>query len=104
MDDTSEITETEESQPNTNDVYHTMFADYPDIVGAEQLCEMLGCDEAVVVFCFDKEERSFAVSANYNAGTEYAVVYGSTAAEALAHEICHIFGAYDYYFPSVIDE
>ena len=41
MDDTSEITETEESQPNTNDVYHTMFADYPDIVGAEQLCEML---------------------------------------------------------------
>lgn len=70
----------------------------------EQLCEMLGCDEAVVVFCFDKEERSFAVSANYNAGTEYAVVYGSTAAEALAHEICHIFGAYDYYFPSVIDD
>ena len=41
MDDTSEITETAESQPNTNDVYHTMFADYPDIVGAEQLCEML---------------------------------------------------------------
>lgn len=41
MEDTSEITETEESQPNTNDVYHTMFADYPDIVGAEQLCEML---------------------------------------------------------------
>ncbi len=41
MDDTSEITETAESQPNTNDVYHTMFADYPDIVGAEQLCKML---------------------------------------------------------------
>ena len=41
MEDTSEITETAESQPNTNDVYHTMFADYPDIVGAEQLCEML---------------------------------------------------------------
>ena len=39
MDDTSEIIETEESQPNTNDVYHTMFADYPDIVGAEQLCD-----------------------------------------------------------------
>lgn len=27
MEDTSEIIETEESQPNTNDVYHTMFAD-----------------------------------------------------------------------------
>ncbi len=42
MDDTSEIIETAEGKPNTNDVYHTMFADYPDIVGAEQLCEMFG--------------------------------------------------------------
>lgn len=41
MDDTSETTETAESQPNTNDVYHTMFADYSDIVGVDQLCEML---------------------------------------------------------------
>ena len=70
----------------------------------EQLCSMLECDEAVIVFCFDKEERSFAVSANYSAGTEYAVVYGSTTAESLCHEVCHIFGAYDYYYPAVIED
>ena len=38
MDD---IKETENHQ-NYDDVYRTMFADYPDIVNAEQLCEMLG--------------------------------------------------------------
>lgn len=40
MDENMEIMETQEEQ--TDDVYHTMFADYPDIVGADQLCEMLG--------------------------------------------------------------
>ena len=34
-----EITEVQE-QP-TDDVYHLMFANYPDIVGVDQLCEML---------------------------------------------------------------
>lgn len=32
----------EVQEQQTDDVYHTMFADYPDIVGADQLCEMLG--------------------------------------------------------------
>ncbi len=68
-----------------------------------QLDEMLGCDESAVVFCFDKEERSFALSANYSAGTEFAVVYGKDA-EALPHEVCHLFGAYDYYFPKVVED
>ena len=31
-----------EGNQHTEDVYKTMFADYPDIVGAEQICEMLG--------------------------------------------------------------
>ncbi len=28
-------------EQQTDDLYHTMFADYPDIVGMDQLCEML---------------------------------------------------------------
>ena len=36
-----EIIEISEENQQTKDVYKTMFADYPDIVGAEQLCEML---------------------------------------------------------------
>ena len=38
MDETMEI---QESQQAEDDVYGTMFADYPDIVGVDQLCEML---------------------------------------------------------------
>lgn len=69
----------------------------------DELREMLGCDETAVVFCFDKEERSFAMSAAYSEGSEFAVVYGKTA-DALPHEVCHLFGAYDYYFPDMIEE
>jgi excisionase family DNA binding protein len=38
MDETMEVQERQQAE---NDVYRTMFADYPDIVNAEQLCEML---------------------------------------------------------------
>jgi len=38
MDETMEI---QEHQQAEDDVYRTMFADYPDIVGVDQLCEML---------------------------------------------------------------
>lgn len=31
----------EVQEQQTDDVYHTMFAEYPDIVGVDQLCEML---------------------------------------------------------------
>ncbi len=37
-----EIIEISEENQQTEDVYKTMFADYPDIVGAEQISEMLG--------------------------------------------------------------
>lgn len=38
MDETMEI---QEHQQAEDDVYRTMFADYPDIVDVDQLCEML---------------------------------------------------------------
>jgi excisionase family DNA binding protein len=38
MDETIEI---QEHQQAEDDIYRTMFADYPDIVGVDQLCEML---------------------------------------------------------------
>lgn len=31
----------EMQEQQTDDVYHTMFTEYPDIVGVDQLCEML---------------------------------------------------------------
>ena len=39
MNENMKTMEIQEQQ--TDDVYHTMFADYPDIVGVDQLCEML---------------------------------------------------------------
>ena len=38
MDETMEILEHQQAE---DDIYRTMFADYPDIVGVDQLCEML---------------------------------------------------------------
>ena len=38
IDETMEI---QEHQQAEDDIYRTMFADYPDIVGVDQLCEML---------------------------------------------------------------
>ena len=38
MDETLEIQEHQQAEA---DIYRTMFADYPDIVGVDQLCEML---------------------------------------------------------------
>lgn len=38
MDENIEI---QEHQQAEDDIYRTMFADYPDIVGVDQLCEML---------------------------------------------------------------
>ena len=41
MDDMIETSETSDTEQSNDDVYHTMFAEYPDIVGADQLIEML---------------------------------------------------------------
>lgn len=38
MDETVEV---QEHQQAEDDVYRTMFAEYPDIVGVDKLCEML---------------------------------------------------------------
>ncbi len=39
MNENMKTMEIQEQQ--TDDLYHTMFAEYPDIVGMNQLCEML---------------------------------------------------------------
>lgn len=39
MNENMKTMEIQEQQ--TDDLYHTMFAEYPDIVGMDQLCEML---------------------------------------------------------------
>ena len=58
------------------------------------LMDELGSDEAAIVFVLNREGRSFSSSTE---NTEYTVIFDD--APALYHELCHLFGANDFYFP-----
>lgn len=58
-----------------------------------------GVKEAPVVLCVNRTGRSFAQS---NTGGEHIVLYAD--GNALAHELLHIFGAEDLYFPTTTSE
>lgn len=63
-----------------------------------ELKEDYGADEAPIVFFTNRVGRSFARSASTAIGGEYAVIYGD--ADPFYHELSHIFGAEDFYFPN----
>ena len=52
------------------------------------------CDSAPVFFCVNRPGRSFAITGQ---NTEYGCFY--EGAEDFRHELNHMFGAVDYYFP-----
>lgn len=61
-----------------------------------------GVDEAPVAIFVDRSGRSFASSASGTNGAEYAVCYEN--ADALYHELNHVFGAKDFYYPTFVKE
>ncbi len=60
-----------------------------------------GPDSAAVIFCFNRDERSFALPTSNEHGFEYCVLYG--AKEDFRHEVYHLYGARDLYTPDHID-
>lgn len=62
------------------------------------------CDEAPVVFVFNKPFRAYAQSANENYPTrdEFSVLASSESEKTIIHELLHQFGAYDYYYPQIV--
>lgn len=60
-----------------------------------------GCDSAAVLFCFNRDERSFALSTTAENGFEYCVLY--SGARAFRHELYHVYGARDLYTPEHIN-
>lgn len=70
---------------------------------AAVLQERYGVDAVPIVFCTNQNGRSFAqtYSGNTNA-TEGVLIYGDT--KELYHEICHVFGAEDFYYPKEVAE
>ena len=59
-------------------------------------------DEAPIVFITPVKGRSFAHQTYSENGAEYAVIYNEP--DAMYHEICHLFGAIDLYFPASVRE
>ena len=68
---------------------------------ASVLEERYRVDEVPIIFFTDRNGRSFAHSASGSSNSaESALIYGDI--EALYHEVCHIFGAEDFYYPKEV--
>ncbi len=62
------------------------------------LIEKYDSKEAPVVFVFNKTGRSFARSGK----NEYFILYAEKNFKAFQHELSHVFGAKDYYYPEAV--
>ena len=69
---------------------------------------MYNCDEAPIIFAFNRPMRSFASANNdrsYFRQDEFSAVFRHTSyafeSRVLVHELLHQFGAIDYYYPQI---
>lgn len=90
---------------NLNPWYNNALAalDLPDISQVNRhLEEAKGVDAAPVIFFTKRAGRSTAVSQSaLGTGKEYATIYQSSI--SFYHELCHIFGAKDFYYPEKVE-
>ncbi len=73
----------------------------PSVIN-ERLKRESGADEATVIFLYNRPGRAYALQNEGLAGYEFAVLYDDHT--AFMHELCHIFGAVDYYIPAAYEE
>lgn len=60
-------------------------------------------DEAPVIFLVNKTGRSYAESeSTENDAGEYAVIFNNEYYDEFSHELLHLFGAEDYYYPASV--
>ena len=70
---------------------------------AAVLEERYGVDAVPIIFCTNQNGRSFAQSySGSTSATEGVLIYGDT--KELYHEVCHVFGAEDFYYPTEVAE
>ena len=68
---------------------------------ATELKQQFSYKECAVVFVLNKQGRAYAQSRSYNTDkTEYCVLYAGE--DASKHELLHLFGAQDYYYPKEV--
>lgn len=64
--------------------------------------DALGCGEVPIVFFTNQGGRSFAQNRHGMNGVEYCIIYDEPT--PLYHEVAHIFGAKDFYFPNEVQD
>lgn len=69
---------------------------------SKHLKKTFGADQAPVFFCVSRDGRSYASHSRGRIPFEYGIIYRE--AGACAHELCHQFGAMDYYYPEEIKQ
>lgn len=69
---------------------------------SDYLKEACGADQAPVFFCVCRDGRSYAPRSNDKIPFEYGILYRE--AGDYAHELCHQFGAMDYYYPEEVKQ
>ncbi|MBE6977863.1 MAG: hypothetical protein E7438_04390 [Ruminococcaceae bacterium] len=62
-----------------------------------------GVDSAPVVFILNREGRAYAATASGGDQFEYVLMYSSEP-RAIRHELCHVYGAIDFYLPDETQE
>lgn len=70
-------------------------------------CLNLRCDDAAILQVFNEKSRSSAVMSSTRLGDEYCSIYYTSRGfepRTIMHELCHLFGAPDYYFPDFVKE
>ncbi len=65
--------------------------------------EEYGADESIILFCFNKSGRSYAEATAEENEIEYAVIYEHDV-ETYMHEMLHLFGTMDYYYPDEVKD
>ena len=64
--------------------------------------KQFGVEAAPVVFCMNQDGRGFATGNKEADASESVMLYRDLG--AFRHELCHLFGAVDYYYPQLVKE
>lgn len=68
---------------------------------SDYLKKAFDADEAPVAFCVNYKDRAFANWNNPKESFEYFLLYKG---DVFGHELCHVFGAQDYYYPEELKQ
>ena len=69
---------------------------------AQTICDQTGAREAVFMLCINRPGRAYTINHTTDMGTEHAVLFDDFG--GFGHELLHMYGAADFYFPQEMKE